>query len=181
MLECFVFYLASLSITLAFNQSLRSDFEWLHRVAIVAGAIWVGAWLVSTDLHHQALRLLLAATTLMATLALVAGASSGFAIPAQPLGYQKNFVGSITGSFSCSCSRPIASSNSRQARSNSAACCSLGALLPHTHAGRWSQQSSAFSCGSSGDPGKRRPDYGGSRLSLQSRSVSSPRFPYATS
>ena len=94
-LRSFVFYLGTLSVTLAFNQSFRSDLEWFHRIAIVAGAVWAGAWLVSTGLHRLALRLLLAVTVVFAAFALVKGASSGFALPAQPLGYQKNFVGSI--------------------------------------------------------------------------------------
>jgi O-antigen ligase len=94
-LRCFAFYLGCLSVTLAFNPSLRADFEWLHRVALVAGAILVGAWLVASGLHRTALRLILGVTTLIATLALAEGLAKGFASPAQPLDYQKNFVGSI--------------------------------------------------------------------------------------
>jgi O-antigen ligase len=94
-LRCFAFYLACLSVTLAFNPSLRSDFEWLHRVALVAGAILVGAWLVTSGLHRTALRLLLFVTTFFATTALAEGLAKGLASPAQPFGFQKNFAGSI--------------------------------------------------------------------------------------
>jgi hypothetical protein len=91
----FAFYLASLTITLAYNQSFRSDFEWFHRISLVGGAIFTGAWLVLTGRHRSALRALLAVTTTICGLAILDGASSGFSSPAQPLGYQKNFVGSI--------------------------------------------------------------------------------------
>ena len=95
-LRSFAIYLGALSVTLAFNQSVRSDFEWVHRIALVAGAVLVGAWLVRAGLHHSALRALLLVTTVISTFAVVVGASSGFANPAQPFGYQKNFVGSIS-------------------------------------------------------------------------------------
>jgi uncharacterized membrane protein len=91
----FAVYLASLSVTLVVNQSLRADLEWLHRIALVAGAVWAGAWLVSTGLQRPALRLLLAVTVSFAAIALADGLGSGFVQPAQPLGYQKNFIGSI--------------------------------------------------------------------------------------
>jgi O-antigen ligase len=94
-LRSFAIYLACLVVTLTYNQSLRADLEWLHRVALVAGAVWAGAWLVSRGLHRAALRLMLAVTLFFATLALADGLSSGFSLAAQPLGYQKNFVGSI--------------------------------------------------------------------------------------
>ena len=94
-LRSFAIYMACLTITLAYNQSLRSDLEWLHRIALVAGAVWAGAWLVSRGLHRAALRLLLAVTLFFATLALADGLRSGFSLAAQPLGYQKNFIGSI--------------------------------------------------------------------------------------
>jgi hypothetical protein len=94
-LRAFAFYLATLLLTLAFNQNLRADFEWFHRIALVAGAILVGAWLVRSDLHHRALQLLLAVTVGFSLLAVLNTASRGFA-PAQPLGYQKNFIGSLT-------------------------------------------------------------------------------------
>jgi hypothetical protein len=94
-LRSFAFYLGTLSVTLAFNQYFRADFEWLHRVALVAGAVLVGAWLVSTGFHHLALRALLLVTALISVFAVAYSLSSGFA-PAQPLGYQKNFIGSIT-------------------------------------------------------------------------------------
>ena len=95
LLRSFAFYLGALGVTLAYNQSLRSDFEWFHRVGMVAGAVFVGAWLVRAGLHHSALRALLAVTVLISVFAVVDSVSSGFA-PAQPFGYQKNFIGSIT-------------------------------------------------------------------------------------
>jgi O-Antigen ligase len=94
-LRSFAFYLATLSVTLLFNQYFRADLEWLHRVALVAGAVLVGAWLVSTGFHHQALRALLLVTALISGFAVLYSVSHGFA-PAEPLGYQKNFIGSIT-------------------------------------------------------------------------------------
>jgi len=91
----FAFFLGTLTITLAYNHQLRSDLEWFHRIALVAGAIFVGAWLVRAGLHHAALRVLLAVTVLMSVIAVADTAASGFA-PAYPFGYQKNFVGSVT-------------------------------------------------------------------------------------
>ena len=93
-LRAFAFYLAALLVTLAFNQNLRADLEWFHRIALVAGAILVGAWLVRAGLHHRALQLLLAVTVVISVAALLNTASRGFA-PAQPFGYQKNFIGSL--------------------------------------------------------------------------------------
>jgi hypothetical protein len=95
LLRSFAIYLGALGVTLAYNQSLRSDFEWFHRVGMVAGAVFMGAWLVRAGLHHSALRALLAVTVLISVFAVVDSVSSGFA-PAQPFGYQKNFIGSIT-------------------------------------------------------------------------------------
>jgi hypothetical protein len=94
-LGSFAFFLATLAVTLAYNHSLRSDFEWFHRIALVAGAIFVGAWLVQAGLHRTALRALLVVTVLVSGAAVVESVSSGFA-PAYPLWYHKNFVGSIT-------------------------------------------------------------------------------------
>jgi hypothetical protein len=94
-LRAFAFYLATLSVTLAYNHSFRSDLEWFHRIALVGGAISVGAWLVVAGLERLALRSLLAVTAIFAALAFADGLASGLSRPAQPLGYQKNFVGSI--------------------------------------------------------------------------------------
>jgi hypothetical protein len=94
-LGSFAFFLGTLAVTLAYNQSLRSDFEWFHRIALVAGAIFVGAWVVRAGLHRTALRALLAVTVVVSVAAVVDSVSSGFA-PAYPLWYHKNFVGSIT-------------------------------------------------------------------------------------
>lgn len=94
-LGSFAFFLGTLTITLAYNHNLRSDFDWFHRIALVAGAVFVGGWLVRARLHHTALRALLAVTVLMSLVAAADTVASGFA-PAYPFGYQKNFVGSIT-------------------------------------------------------------------------------------
>jgi O-Antigen ligase len=93
--RCLAFYLATLSVTLVYNHSFRSDFEWFHRIALVAGAILVGAWMVRAGLQHRALQALLATTTVVAADAVVKAATSGFA-PVYPFGIQKNFVGSLT-------------------------------------------------------------------------------------
>jgi hypothetical protein len=94
-LRSFAFYLATLSVTLAFNHSFRSDVEWLHRIALVSGAVCVGAWLVVTGLERTALRLSLTVASCVAAVTLVEGATVGFTQTIRPLGYQKNFVGSI--------------------------------------------------------------------------------------
>jgi hypothetical protein len=94
-LGSFAFFLGTLTITLAYNHQLRSDLEWFHRIALVAGAVLVGAWLVRARLHHTALRALLAVTVLMSLIAVADSAASDFA-PAYPFGYQKNFLGSVT-------------------------------------------------------------------------------------
>jgi hypothetical protein len=94
-LKSFAIYLYTLGVTLIFNQSLRSDLEWLHRVALVAGAVMVGAWIVRAGTKAAALRALLAVTVFISIFAIADSVSSGF-LPAQPFGYQKNFIGSIT-------------------------------------------------------------------------------------
>jgi hypothetical protein len=94
-LRSFTFYLATLSVTLAFNHSLRSDFEWFHRIALVAGAICAGAWLVQAGVDRTALRWALGISVCFATLAFAEGIGRGFTGAVQPLGYQKNFIGSI--------------------------------------------------------------------------------------
>lgn len=94
-LWAFAAYLGLLLGSVAFNQSLRSDFEWIRRISVVAGSMLVGAWLVREGLAHIALRALLMATVLLGILAVGSSASEGFA-PASPLWYHKNYVGSIS-------------------------------------------------------------------------------------
>jgi polysaccharide biosynthesis protein PslJ len=93
--KSFAIYLACLAPTLLVNANLRSSFEWFHRVSLVGGAVLVGAWLVMSGRHHLALRLLLLYTAFVAIVAIGDSLSSGLS-PAYPLGYHKNFVGSIS-------------------------------------------------------------------------------------
>lgn len=91
----FGLYLGSLTGSLAYHQYLRSDLEWLHRVGLVAGAALVGAWTVQRGLHHRALQLLLLVASVVSISAVVYSFRHGFAA-AYTLGFQKNYLGSIT-------------------------------------------------------------------------------------
>ena len=93
-LRAFAFYLATLLLTLAFNQNLEriSSGSTASRWSPAQSSSARGS--SRSDLHHRALQLLLAVTVGFSVLAVLNTASRGFA-PAQPLGYQKNFIGSL--------------------------------------------------------------------------------------
>lgn len=93
-LRSFSFYLGMLLGSVVFNHSVRSDFEWFHRLFIVAGAILVGAWLVREGYQHIALRALLIITGVVSVLAVAESVTHGGAA-AYPLWFHKNFVGSL--------------------------------------------------------------------------------------
>lgn len=87
-------YLVLLAPTLVMNSSLASSLEWLHRLVLVGGSLVIGAWLVAEQRTTTALRLLVGMSVGWAVLALATSAANGFA-PAYPLGYHKNYVGSL--------------------------------------------------------------------------------------
>ncbi|HVF20788.1 MAG TPA: hypothetical protein VNA14_11165, partial [Mycobacteriales bacterium] len=87
-------YLACLAASLAVNPSARGALEWLHRLALVGGSLAIGIVLVHTGLHRRALRLLVVAAVVVAAAAIQYSASYGWAA-AYPLGFHKNFIGSI--------------------------------------------------------------------------------------
>lgn len=93
-LRALAIYLTTLLVTLIVNQNFRGDLEWIHRLSIVGGSVCIGVWLVLRDLHRTALRLLLIFVTALALEAVLTSAAHGFAA-AYPLGYHKNFAGSI--------------------------------------------------------------------------------------
>jgi hypothetical protein len=92
-LASFAFYLGLLLGSVVFNHSVRSDLEWFHRVALVAGSILVGAWLVHERQHVNALRLLLLVTCVLSAVAVFDSVTNDFD-PAYPLWFHKNFMGS---------------------------------------------------------------------------------------
>lgn len=87
-------YLASLAVSLTANAALRSDFEFAHRIALVGGAVLAGAWAVQRGVQHQALRLLLVVSVVVSAAATEHMVRGGIGA-AYPLGYQKNFAGSL--------------------------------------------------------------------------------------
>lgn len=87
-------YLTALLAGVLVNQSLRADLEWMHRLVLVGGSLVVGAWLVREGGTRIALRLLLAMALFFAVASIVTSLKSGFA-PAYPLGFHKNFAGSV--------------------------------------------------------------------------------------
>lgn len=90
----FGFYLLTLSVTVLVNHSIRSDLEVFHRIGLVGGGLLAGALLVRQGKEHHALRALLAVTVVVSAVAIMDAVQSGFQ-PSFPLGYHKNFLGSI--------------------------------------------------------------------------------------
>ena len=90
-------FLLLLLPSVAANLGPTGVLEWLHRIVLVGGGILVGVWIVELDRQRLALRLLLAGMAGLAVAAILTAANTGFQA-AYPLGYHKNFVGSVLAS-----------------------------------------------------------------------------------
>lgn len=87
-------YLAALSVAALAHPGAGALLEILHRLELVGGAMVVGLWLVESGRATVALRLLLALACVFAAAAVLTTLAHGLS-PAYPLGYHKNFAGSI--------------------------------------------------------------------------------------
>lgn len=94
LLRCFAIYLGLVGVSVIVSPEVRGVLALLQRVALVAGSVCVGAWLVRTGRVTVALRLLVAGMASLAAAAVLTSISTGFA-PAYALGYHKNFTGSV--------------------------------------------------------------------------------------
>lgn len=90
-------YLTTLLPTVILHASRGADLEWAHRLVLVGGALLVGASVAHANATTLALRALTAIAVVYGAFAIAAGARHGFSIPAEPLGLQKNFIGSLLG------------------------------------------------------------------------------------
>jgi hypothetical protein len=90
----FALYVGALSVAVIANYSGRSLLELLHRIVLVAGALMVGCWIASENRQRLALRWLVAGACVLAIAADIYALTHNFAA-AQPLAFQKNYVGSI--------------------------------------------------------------------------------------
>lgn len=92
--RAFAGYLLCLVPTLVVNHSVPGDREAVHRVVLVLGALLIGAWLVRENALDRAVRLLVAVSSVAAVICLAATVRTGFG-PAEPLHYNKNYLGSL--------------------------------------------------------------------------------------
>lgn len=92
--RAFLAYVLLLTPSLVANQTGAADREVFHRLVLVLGAMLVGCWVVKEQMESLALRLLLITACALAVACILNAAQSGFS-PAEPFGYNKNFVGSL--------------------------------------------------------------------------------------
>lgn len=90
----FVVYLALLLPSLLVHPSGAAGRELLHRVVLVVAAVLVGAWLVTERQVEPALRLLALISGFFAVASILTWLTNGHQA-AYPLGYHKNYAGSL--------------------------------------------------------------------------------------
>lgn len=90
----FIVYLMSLTPSLILQPSSAAFAEVVHRVVIVLGATIVGAWLAQEHKIKAALRLIASASVFFAIAAIATWLTNGHNA-AYPLGYHKNYAGSM--------------------------------------------------------------------------------------
>lgn len=93
----FLAYAAAMLIASVAHPRYEGFIEIGHRALLVLGAAGVGVWIYDEGRARVALRLAVAAATVLGVAAVIAGAAHGFHHPAQPFGFQKNFVGTMLG------------------------------------------------------------------------------------
>jgi hypothetical protein len=93
----FAVYAVAMAVIVVLHPSGRALEEAIHRTLLVVGALSVGAWVYLEGKSRLALRLLVGVAVVVGLACIVAGAAHGFRSPAQPLGLNKNYVGSVLG------------------------------------------------------------------------------------
>jgi hypothetical protein len=93
----FAVYVVAMVVIVALHPSGRSIGEAIHRTLLVGGALNVGAWIYLEGRSRLALRILIGTAVVVGAFCIGAGAIHGFRSPAQPLGLNKNYVGSVLG------------------------------------------------------------------------------------
>jgi hypothetical protein len=93
----FAVYVVAMAVIVALHPSGRSIGEAVHRTLLVGGALNVGAWIYLEGKSRLALRLLIGTAVVVGVICIFVGAAHGFRNPAQPLGLNKNYVGSVLG------------------------------------------------------------------------------------
>ena len=94
----FAVYLVAMVVIVIIHPSGRSVVEVFHRTLLVDGAVGVGAWIYLGGKTRLALRLLVGVAVCVGVIYFVFGAAHGFrSTTAQPLGLDKNYVGSVLG------------------------------------------------------------------------------------
>lgn len=92
--RAFAAYVLLLLPSLISHHTAEADREVVHRVILVAGAALLGAWLVKERAENAALRLLVVVSAGLALVSVFTAARTGFS-PAEPFGYNKNYIGSF--------------------------------------------------------------------------------------
>lgn len=87
-------YIATLVAAFLYNPSMPSGLEIMHRAVLVGGSLIVGVWIASEDRVRTALRLLVAVVSVLGIAAIITSVQHDFR-PAYPLGFHKNFAGSM--------------------------------------------------------------------------------------
>jgi O-Antigen ligase len=93
----FAVYMMAMAVIVLLHPSGRSLIEAVHRTLLVGGALNVGAWIYLAGKTRLALRILAVVATVAGVICILDGAHHRFHIAAQPLGLQKDYVGSILG------------------------------------------------------------------------------------
>ena len=90
-------YIIAMAVALAVHPTGRGIVEAAHRTMLVGGAVGVGAWIFLAGRTRLALRLLVGTAAVTGIVCIGVGAVHGFTHPAEPLGLNKNYVGSVLG------------------------------------------------------------------------------------
>jgi hypothetical protein len=94
----FAVYLVAMIVIVLVHPSGRSVVEVFHRTLLVDGAVGVGAWIYLGGKTRLALRLLVGVAVCVGAVYFIFAAAHGFrSTSAQPLGLDKNYVGSVLG------------------------------------------------------------------------------------
>ena len=94
----FAVYLVAMLVIVLIHPSGRSVIEVFHRTLLVDGAVGVGAWIYLGGKARLALRLLVGVAASVGVIYFIFGVAHGFgSTSAQPLGLDKNYVGSVLG------------------------------------------------------------------------------------
>lgn len=85
-----------LTVPVVLNPTMEAVIEWGHRGFLLAGGVLIGAAIAKRGSVETALRVYLAASTLIAAASIVNSVRTGF-VAGAPLGLSKNYAGSLLG------------------------------------------------------------------------------------